>query len=184
MIEGVLGIAEFVNADVIAQGLSGFDPDRAALQAGKVMLTRLRDLAAARVNFAFESTLSSRTFAPWLSGLRGGGYRVHVVFVFLNSPELAVSRVRARVRKGGHFVPPDVVRRRYKRAIWNLLNLYIPIADAWHVYDNSGASGAGLVASMSAGAAPVIARSEVWEKIHGIAESQQTDDGDRGVRGA
>src|SRR2546423_2715906 len=89
---GVLGLAEFVNADVIAQGLSGFDPERAAFAAGRIMLARLRELAHERANFAFETTMASRTFAPWLAELRRAGYRVHLVFVFLRTPELAIRR--------------------------------------------------------------------------------------------
>jgi predicted ABC-type ATPase len=128
VISETLGVAEFVNADIIAQGLSGFDPERAAMQAGRVMLTRLRELAAARTSFAFESTLASRSFAPWLAGLIKDGYQLDLVFVWLNSPDLAIERMKLRVRKGGHFVPPDTIRRRYQRGIANLVNLYLPLA--------------------------------------------------------
>ncbi|MGH7245298.1 MAG: zeta toxin family protein [Phycisphaerales bacterium] len=113
------GIGEFVNADVIASGLSGFDPDRAAFAAGRIMLARLHELAEARSSFAFESTLASRTFAPWLVRQIAGGYEVHLVYSWLRSPELAVKRVRARVSKGGHNVPPEVVTRRYYRSLSN-----------------------------------------------------------------
>lgn len=138
LIREYLDIGEFVNADVIARGLAGFDPDSAALQAGRIMLERLRELAAARADFAFETTLASRTFAPWLRRLAQSGYEVHIVYSWLRSPSLAVSRVRRRVREGGHAVPPETIVRRYGRSAWNLLNLYIPLATTWRVYDNSG----------------------------------------------
>jgi predicted ABC-type ATPase len=111
-----LGITEFVSADTLAAGLSGFDPERAAMAAGRIMLARLRELAANRESFAFESTLASRTFAPWLMGLREQGFEVHVLYVWLRTPELGVRRVKARLRRGGHGIPEDVVRQRYGRS--------------------------------------------------------------------
>jgi predicted ABC-type ATPase len=165
-----LGVAEFVNADVIAQGLSGFDPERAAMQAGRVMLTRLRELAAARASFAFESTLASRTFAPWLAGLVAGGYDFNLVFVWLSSPALAVERMKLRVSKGGHFVPPDTVRRRYRRAIANFVTLYMPLATRWAVYDNSATGDPKLVAFMDAGKPAVVAAARPWKRILEIAD--------------
>ena len=136
-----LGVTEFVNADTIAAGLSGFDPAGAAIAAGRVMLTRLRELAEARQSFAFESTLASRTFARWLVDLGNAGYEVHILFIWLRSVDLALRRVRARVRKGGHHIPEFDVRRRYSRSAGNLLRLYAPLAEqfdgTWRVYDNS-----------------------------------------------
>ncbi len=172
MIAQTLGIAEFVNADVIAQGLSGFDPERAALAAGRVMLHRLKELAMARADFAFESTLASRTFAPWLKELSTSGYRIHLIFSWLNSPDLAVQRVKLRIRKGGHAVPPDVIRRRYARGIANFINLYIPVATEWCVYDNSYDSGPSVVAAGSSGQAPLIEDLDAWNQILEIAHAQ------------
>ncbi len=126
VLDRTLGITEFVNADTIAAGLSGFDPNRAAFAAGRIMLARLHELAAARESFAFGSTLASRSFAPWLSGLAGRGFEILLLYIWLRSPELAVRRVRARVRKGGHLVPEAVVRRRYQRSAANLFELYMP----------------------------------------------------------
>ena len=96
---------EFVNADTIAQGLSAFAQDRVAFQAGRIMLKRLSELAAARASFAFETTLASRSYAPWLTELRATGYKVHLVFLWLPSADEAVARVAERVRAGGHDVP-------------------------------------------------------------------------------
>lgn len=179
MIAQTLGVAEFVNADVIAQGLSGFDPERAALAAGRVMLNRLKELAAARTNFAFESTLASRTFAPWLGELIATGYRVHVIFTWLNSPELAVDRVRIRILKGGHSVPSEVVRRRYARGIANFVNLYMPLATQWRVYDNSNESGPSLVAVGMQGTPPTIVRGPAWRRILKIAHEQAASQDDQ-----
>jgi predicted ABC-type ATPase len=167
-----LGIAEFVNADIIAQGLSGFDPERAALQAGRIMLTRLKELAAARHNFAFETTLASRTFAPWLADLVQSGYEFNLVFVWLSAPSLAVQRMHARVRKGGHFVPPDIVRRRYRRGIANFIHIYMPLATRWIAYDNSGQAGPVRIASQNRGEEPVILNSHPWRALQKTANAK------------
>jgi predicted ABC-type ATPase len=113
LLTGTLGVTEFVNADVIAQGLSAFNPEGAAIAAGRIMLARLKELAASRQSFAFETTLASRTFAPWIADLVAGGYEFHLMFLWLPSADLAVDRVALRVRAGGHHVAEDVVRRRY-----------------------------------------------------------------------
>ncbi|MFO0843434.1 MAG: zeta toxin family protein [Gemmataceae bacterium] len=132
-----LSLLKFVNADVIAQGLAGFDPASEAVAAGRVMLQQLRDLAAERVSFAFETTLSSRTFAPFLADLRTAGYYVRLYYFWLADPDLAVARVALRVRRGGHHVPEDDVRRRYSRSIRNFFTLYRPLADLWEVYETT-----------------------------------------------
>jgi len=98
LLQEELAVSEFVNADVIARGLSAFDPDRAAMAAGRVMLARLNELARQRESFAFETTLASRSFAPWLRDLRASGYAVHLLFLWLSSPELAVARRPSRSR--------------------------------------------------------------------------------------
>lgn len=133
-----LGIREFVNADEIARGLSAFAPESVAFEAGRIMLQRLRALAERQVSFAFETTLATRSFAPWLRELATrGSYEVHLLYVWLRSPELALERVAKRVRSGGHHVPPEVVRRRYSRGRANFLNIYRSLAVNWEVYDNS-----------------------------------------------
>ena len=108
LLNEMLGLREFVNADVIAQGLSAFAPENVALQAGRLMLARLRQLAEARKNFAFETTLASRSFAPWLREQRAAGYALYLLFLYLPSPEFAVRRVAERVKLGGHDVPEKV----------------------------------------------------------------------------
>jgi predicted ABC-type ATPase len=137
LLHDAFGIDEFVNADVIARGLSAFDPDRAAIAAGRIMLTRLRELAGQRADFAFETTLASRSFAPWLRDLRVSGYDRHLFFLWLSSADLAVARVASRVQMGGHFVPDEVVRRRYSAGARNFFRLYQPLATTWAIYNTS-----------------------------------------------
>ena len=138
LLRHALRVQEFVNADPIAAGLSGLHPERAALAAGRVMLARLKKLAQLRADFAFETTLASRTFAPWLDELRASGYRAHLAFLSLSSIELALERVAERVRLGGHDVPPNVVRRRFTAGLRNFFSIYRQRVDSWQMYDNSG----------------------------------------------
>ena len=165
LLRGALAVPEFVNADVIARGLSGFDPDGSAMSAGRVMLARLRELSLRKSDFAFETTMASRSFAPWLRRLIDDGYLVHLVFLWLSSPETAIARVRARVRAGGHDVPEATVRRRYARGIQNFLRLYRPLAATWLVYDNSSAEGPRLVARGGLDAAEEVFHEDKWKRI-------------------
>lgn len=137
LLRDTLGLLEYVNADPIAHGLSGFDPASVALQAGRVMLNRLHELAEQRKTFAFETTLAAKHYAGWIKKLRDNGYAFQLMFLWLRSPDLAVQRVRARVRAGGHEVPEQVIRRRHAAGLTNFWEFYQPLADAWAVYDNS-----------------------------------------------
>ncbi len=165
LLHGTLAVAEFVNADVIARGLSGFAPEGAAVRAGRILLARIRELAEQRVSFAFETTLASRSFVPWLRLLLSSDYRVHVLYIWLPSPELAVLRVRERVQAGGHAVPEETIRRRYSRGISNFFRLYKPLATSWHVYDNATPVGARLIARGSAGVADEVIDASLWREI-------------------
>jgi predicted ABC-type ATPase len=138
LLHGALAVDEFINADVIAHGLSAFDPEGVAIAAGRVMITRMRTLAQRRVNFAFETTLASRSFAPWLRDLCSSGYAVHLVFLWLSSADLAVQRVAARVAAGGHSVPENTIRRRYRTGMRNFVALYQPLVSSWALYNASG----------------------------------------------
>ena len=124
-----LGIETFVNADFIARGLSGRNTDAVAFEAGRIMLKRLHQLADSKVDFAFESTLSSRTFALFLRTLKTQGYAVVIYYFALSSAQLAVRRVKLRVSLGGHHVPGDVIQRRFGRSLSNFFTLYMPLAD-------------------------------------------------------
>lgn len=165
LLRETFGVLEYVNADPIALGLSAFDSASVSFEAGRIMMARLRDLAKRRKNFAFETTLASRSYASWIKALRGSGYKFHLVFLWLRSIELAIQRVEERVRSGGHSVPDEVIRRRYDRGITNLFNLYQPLADTWAVYDNSG-SGAPLLVSAGGENIPQrIVKPDTWSLV-------------------
>lgn len=146
LLRGVLSVTQFVNADVIARGLAGFDPQSAALLAGRVMLGRLHELADSGTSFAFETTMASRSLAPLLVKATERGYEIAIVYVALVGPDLAVARVADRVRLGGHDVPEMTIRRRFHRGLSNFFCLYMPIAAQWQVLDNSTSAGLSLIA--------------------------------------
>jgi len=129
---------EFVNADLIAAGLSPFAPETAAFEAGRIMLRRLRELAHRREDFSFETTLSGRAYAPLLRELRRAGYQIRLDFLWTPHLDITRNRVRQRVTKGGHNIPNDVQKRRFHLGIRNLAELYRPLVDNWRLYDNTG----------------------------------------------
>jgi predicted ABC-type ATPase len=135
-----LGIKHFVNADLIAAGLSPLHPELAAMAAGRLLLQEVERLMNRRVSFALESTLSGRSYLKWIERMKGLGYRVEIVFLKLESAELAVKRVAHRVRHGGHHVPATDVRRRFHRGWLNFVEHYRPLADGWAVFENSGST--------------------------------------------
>ena len=137
LLVNVLKIPVFTNADAIARGLNSLNPESEAFLAGTIMLDWMRELAEHRRDFAFETTLSARTYASWLKRLRASGYHVYLYYYWLESADLAVSRVAERVRAGGHHIPDRDVRRRYGLSVRNFVELYRPIADYWEVMDNS-----------------------------------------------
>ena len=128
---------EFVNADEIAAQLNPDNVEAVAIAASRQMLTRLRELAAKGENFAFETTLAARTFAPFLKSCQAKGYTFNLIYTWLDSPKLATNRVADRVRLGGHNIPTDTIVRRYYRSIGNFINMYSLFADSWIVFDNS-----------------------------------------------
>jgi predicted ABC-type ATPase len=132
------GCPIFINADLIAEGLSPFAPELVAIRSGRIMLQMIRDHAARGDSFAFETTLAGRNYARAIPRWQGDGYSVTLFFLSLPTVDLAISRVAERVRQGGHHVPDDVVRRRYFAGRENLETLYKPIVDEWILYDNSG----------------------------------------------
>ena len=130
---------DFINVDLIAAGLSPFDPARAALRAGRIMLDEIKRRVLAGESFAFETTLSGRNYARAIPRWRKAGYHVKLIFLSLPTADLAVARVAARVAHGGHHVPGDVVRRRFDTGRTNFQHLYRGLVDTWALYDNSGA---------------------------------------------
>ncbi|WP_413670059.1 zeta toxin family protein [Mucilaginibacter sp. Mucisp86] len=140
----LLNCNEFVNADNIAAGLSSFNPESVALEAGRIMLQRIDELLSREVDFAFETTLSTRSYVSFVKKARQKGYEVTLLFFWLSSPQIAMQRVATRVNEGGHNIPIDVIERRYYRRIRNLISLYIPlvnmVGDKKHGYRSGACS--------------------------------------------
>lgn len=129
----------FVNADLIARGLAPFEPSNAAIKAGKLVLQQIHEFAERGVDFAFETTLSGKSYVSLLKKLKEKGYTLHLFFLWIPSPELAMTRIKERVREGGHDVPAEDVKRRFARGINNFFQLYESIFDSWMLFDNSKA---------------------------------------------
>ena len=136
LLPDVLHCPNFVNADEIARGLSPFAPEMVPVQAGRIMLQRIEELLPQRVDFAIETTLATRSYVQLVHRAQALGYKVHLIFFFLESEEQAIQRVAQRVSNGGHDIPEEDIRRRFKRGIRNLINLYLPICDSALVYNN------------------------------------------------
>ena len=134
----MLNAAEFVNADEIARGLSPFNVEAVAFEAGRLMLKRIDYLLERGVDFTIETTLSTRSYVSLIRRARALGYTINLFFVYLSSPEMAVERVARRVAAGGHHIPEDVIHRRYERALLNLFTLYLPVCDFYLLINNSG----------------------------------------------
>ena len=130
----------FINADLIAAGLSPLRPEDANLRAMRLMAEQMRDCVAHRRDFAVESTLAGRVYVNLIRGWRAIGYRVKIIYLWLDSVDLAIDRVRFRVAEGGHNVPEDVIRRRFSQGWTNFEKLYRPIADIWQIYNCSGST--------------------------------------------
>lgn len=133
----ILECREFVNADEIARGLSPFNAESVAIEAGKLMLLRIEELLKEDVTFAIETTLATRSYVNLVKRAQRQGYRVNLLYFWLSSPELAMRRVAERVSKGGHDIPEKIIRRRYAAGINNLFKLFMPVVDYWAIFDNS-----------------------------------------------
>lgn len=133
----ILDCKEFVNADEIARGLSPFNPESVAIEAGRLMLQRIEDLLAKDETFSIETTLATKSYISLVRRAQAKGYRVSVLFFWLKTPELAIQRVAERVQKGGHNIPEDIIRRRYVAGISNLFRMYMQVVDYWSIHDNS-----------------------------------------------
>ena len=133
----ILQCKEFVNADEIARGLSPFNPESVAIEAGRLMLSRIAELLRKNESFSIETTLSTRFYFRLIEKAHQQGYEVTLLFFWLKSPEQAMERVAERVSKGGHNIPCDIIVRRYYEGMDNLFNIYMPIVDSWVLVDNS-----------------------------------------------
>src|SRR5438874_1199177 len=134
------GLPEFINADLIAQGISPFAPEKAAIAAGRMMLRTIKEKVRRRESFAFETTLSGRNYARHIPRWRKAGYQVTLVYLSLPSVLIAIARVKDRVARGGHNVEPAIIRRRFGSGLRNFHEIYLKLVDSWLLYDNSDAA--------------------------------------------
>ena len=165
LLPDVLHCPNFVNADEIARGLSPFAPEVVPIQAGRIMLQRIDELLPQKVDFAIETTLSTRSYVQLVRRAQELGYKVHLIFFFLENEEQAIARVAQRVSNGGHGIPEEDIRRRFTRGIYNLINLYMPICDVVYVLNNNYVP-AKLVAQKSLQSGELRVYDEVmWEQL-------------------
>ncbi len=160
----ILNCVEFVNADSIAAGLSPFNVDSVAFEAGRIMLQRVSALMAEKVDFALETTLSTRSYVSLIHQAHKTGYKITLLYFWLNSPKIAIERVAKRVSSGGHHIPKDVIERRYFRGLKNLINLYIPICDNWIIIDNMDIS-TDIIARGKKEIDITVENGDIWELI-------------------
>ena len=161
----ILNCKEFVNADSIAAGLSPFNPESVAIEAGRLMLSRIHELMGAGVDFAFETTLATRRYVYLVKTAQELGYKVTLLFIWLDSPETAIQRVADRVAEGGHNIPENVIERRYHRGISNLINLYKPVCDSWIIVNNKNVVPE-LVAKGALNGENIIQNHYIWNTIN------------------
>ncbi|WP_310558910.1 zeta toxin family protein [Flavobacterium sp.] len=133
----ILDCKEFVNADEIAKGLSPFQPEKVSFEAGRIMLNRINELLETNENFAFETTLATKSYKSKIAAAKSKNYSVTLLFFWLQNVELAIERVKTRVYEGGHNIETEVIKRRYLNGIKNLFEIYLPIADEVMIFDNS-----------------------------------------------
>jgi len=133
----IIECKEFVNADEIAKGLSPFQPEKVAFESGRIMINRINELLKENESFAFETTLSTRSYRNKIIQAKKQGYTITLLFFWLNNIELAKERVKTRVKEGGHNIPENVMERRYFKGIFNLFDIYLPIIDGALIFDNS-----------------------------------------------
>jgi predicted ABC-type ATPase len=160
----ILDCREFVNADSIAAGLSPFNPESVAMEAGRLMLERIDQLMKERVNFAFETTLAARSYVSLIKTAWVRGYEVTLLYFWLSSPVIAKERVAMRVRMGGHDIPIEVIERRYHAGIKNLINLYLPVCSKWVIINNLDKE-CTLVANGTIRGKKTIIKDDIWERI-------------------
>ena len=165
LLPDALRVRRFLNADTIARGLNGFDPEAEAFAAGRILLSQMNDYVAERLDFAVETTLSGRTLAARLRRMKKQGYRVTLFFLWMPAAEFSMERVARRVAAGGHDIPPETLRRRYDATVENFFRLYRPHADRWTLYDN-GTQPLDPVAKGSGEASPTIIRPDLWNALH------------------
>ena len=160
----MLQCKEFINADEIARGLSPFQPETVAIAAARIMLIRIDAMIQNGLDFAIETTLTTRYYAEIIKLAKAKGYYVTMVFFWLNSVDLAIERVKARVNEGGHSIPESIIRRRYKNGIVNFENLFRPIVDYWLLIENTNKEST-FIAEGYFSEEPIISNIHIWKII-------------------
>lgn len=165
----IINCKEFVNADEIAKGLSPFQPEKVSFESGRIMINRINELINHGVTFAFETTLSTKSYQQKIKQAKTEGYIVNILFFWLESMELAKERVRIRVREGGHHIDADIIERRFRRGLRNLFDIYLPIVDGALIFDNTNSKPI-LIASKKLGQNLNIINQEKYNQIAKIYE--------------
>lgn len=166
-------VYEFINADEIARGLAPIHPESMSLTASKLMLKRFKELLEANKNFAFETTASGKNYIKHLEEAQANGYEVHLMFLWLYSPDLAVQRVAHRVEQGGHYIPEGTIRRRYYAGIKNLIKYYLPLSDTAIILDNSIAKMNRVIVSKHIIDGLKIEEPDIWKEIQVVANEKK-----------
>lgn len=160
----MLQCKEFVNADEIAKGLSPFQPEKVAVEAGRIMLKRIQELMDSKLDFAFETTLAARSYINTIKAAQAKGYFITLIYFWLNSPELAIERVKERVSNGGHNIPEDIIIRRYTNGLRNFSKIYLQNCDFWILIDNSNPPFS-VIAEGNKTQNIVVSNQEIFDKI-------------------
>src|SRR5258706_12917171 len=160
----ILNCKEFVNADEIARGLSPFNPESVSFQAGRIMLQRIKELLKTKVDFGFETTLATRSYVQLVKQAKKYGFTVILIYFWLESVDLAKSRVKSRVEKGGHNIPLDVIERRYARGLNNFFRIYKDLAEKWYFFNNSHEEPL-LIANGASSNVDYEINSDLWKRI-------------------
>jgi len=160
----ILNCKEFINADEIARGISPFQPETVSFEAGRIMLDRINNLLEQKTDFAIETTLTTLSYQQTIARAKLNGYKVSLLFFWLNDVQLAIQRVKKRVMEGGHNIPEETITRRYARGIINLTNVFLKLSDYWLVIDNSNPLYTFVVEGNN-GLDETIFNYEIWDKI-------------------
>ena len=169
MLPEILDVSEFVNSDEFAKSLSPFDPSTASITASRYMLRRIQYLLDQGADFSIETTLATRSLVNTIRQAKEKGYSITLLYLWVQSPEIAIKRVRDRVEHGGHNIPDDVLRRRYQYGLSYLFNTYMPISDRWVIADNTISP---FVVIAEGGKGRLVIKDQVkFDRIRAIAEN-------------
>ncbi|MGI4805086.1 MAG: zeta toxin family protein [Janthinobacterium lividum] len=168
----ILNCKEFINADEIAKGISPFQPETVSILAGRIMLDRINELLNQQVDFAIETTLTTLSYRKTIEFAKAKGYRITLLYFWLNDVDLAIERVKIRVSEGGHHIPEDVIIRRYYKGIDNLINVFKNLCDDWIIADNS-VKPYTIIATGESSKTIEVRNHEKWKKLIDLANGKR-----------